>query len=57
MNDELKSSLLKTQASLQGAHAFEREHYKLLLLSNPSYVGNLASNAGGFQPVLPDPNK
>ena len=41
----------KTQAAIQEAHPQAREAFKLLLLSNPNYFGNLT--ASPFQPILP----
>ena len=51
MDNELKKAVQKTAASLQEAHPQAREAFKLLLLSNPNYFGNLAESP--FQPVLP----
>lgn len=51
MNNELKKAVQKTQAAVQEAHPKAREAFKLLLLSNPNYFGNLTDSP--FQPVLP----
>lgn len=51
MDNELKKTMQKTQASAQESHPQAREGFKLLLLSNPNYFGNLSESP--FQPVLP----
>lgn len=51
MDNELKKAMQKTQAASQEAHPQAREAFKLLLLSNPNYFGNLTQSP--FQPVVP----
>ena len=51
MDNDLKKAVQKTQAAIQEAHPQAREGFKLLLLSNPNYFGNLTDSP--FQPILP----
>lgn len=51
MDNDLKKAMEKTRAAAHEAHPQAREAFKLLLLSNPNYFGNLV--ASPFQPVLP----
>src|SRR3569833_2635151 len=51
MDNDLKKAEQKTQAAIQEAHPQAREGFKLLLLSNPNYFGNLTDSP--FQPILP----
>lgn len=51
MNTELKKAVQKSQAVMQEAHLKERGAFKVLLLANPNYFGNLLESK--FKPVLP----
>lgn len=51
MDSELKKAVQKSQAAMQEAHARERAAFKVLLLTNPNYFGNLVESP--FKPVLP----
>lgn len=51
MDSELKKAVQKSQAAMQEAHPRERAAFKVLLLTNPNYFGNLAESP--FKPVLP----
>lgn len=50
MDDDLKKAVQKTEAALQEAHPQARQNFKLFLLSNPNYFGNLVESP--FKPVL-----
>ncbi len=51
MDDKLKKAVQKSQAAMQAANPDERSKFKVLLLSNPNYFGNLVESP--FKPVLP----
>jgi len=54
MNDEIKKAVQKSHAALQVAHSKERATFKLLLLTNPNYFGNLLESP--YKPVFPIAN-
>lgn len=51
MDEELKKAVQKSQSALQQAHTKERVSFRVLLLTNPNYFGNLKESK--FTPVLP----
>lgn len=51
MNSDLKKAVHKSQATLQESHSKERATFKMLLLTNPNYFGNLVESP--FKPIFP----